>query len=28
MASAMVPECAYRGMCPEMKPCGKMEDMG
>lgn len=22
MASKMVPECIYRGFCPEMKPCG------
>lgn len=22
MAQAMVPECAYRGICPEMRPCG------
>ena len=26
MASAMVPECAYRGMCPEMRPCGRIEN--
>lgn len=22
LASVMVPECIYRGFCPEMKPCG------
>jgi hypothetical protein len=22
LASVMVPECIYRGFCPELKPCG------
>lgn len=25
LASVMVPECIYRGFCPEMKPCGYAE---
>lgn len=25
LASVMVPECVYRGFCPEMKPCGYAE---
>ena len=26
MASFMVPECSYRGSCPEMKPCNRKGD--
>lgn len=25
LASVMVPECVYRGFCPELKPCGYAE---